>query len=163
VTLSLSRGTLSVGLIKLDPESWDRQCFWLSLSGCAVQISAKGPAILIEAFMVLLSPAREFPGLEPEISLEPLPARFGPICLFPQSFSYSLYIHSFIYSPLAVQPLVGPWHFLQFRYLLHTVGRTPWAGDQPVGRPLPTHRTTETQNKRTHKHSCLEWDSNPQF
>jgi hypothetical protein len=25
----------------------------------------------------------------------------------------------------------------------------PWMGDQPVARPLPTHRTTQTQNKRT--------------
>jgi hypothetical protein len=33
--------------------------------------------------------------------------------------------------------------------ILYTVGRTPWMGDQPVGRPLPTHRTTQTQNKRT--------------
>jgi hypothetical protein len=35
---------------------------------------------------------------------------------------------------------------------------TPRTGDQPVPMPLPTHRTTQTQNKRTH--SCLEWDSN---
>jgi hypothetical protein len=28
-------------------------------------------------------------------------------------------------------------------------GRTPWTGDQPVAWPLPTHR-----------HPCLEWDSN---
>jgi hypothetical protein len=41
------------------------------------------------------------------------------------------------------------------------IGRTPWASDQPVARPLPTHRTTQTQNKRTHRHSCLEWHSNP--
>jgi hypothetical protein len=27
------------------------------------------------------------------------------------------------------------------------VGRTPWMGDQPVERPLLTHRTTQTQNK----------------
>jgi hypothetical protein len=33
--------------------------------------------------------------------------------------------------------------------ILYTVGRTPWKGDQPVARPLPTHRTTQTQNKRT--------------
>jgi hypothetical protein len=33
--------------------------------------------------------------------------------------------------------------------ILYTVGRTPWTGDQPVTRPLPTHRTTQTQNKRT--------------
>jgi hypothetical protein len=29
---------------------------------------------------------------------------------------------------------------------------TPWTGDQPVARPLPTHRTTQTQNKRTDIH-----------
>jgi hypothetical protein len=33
--------------------------------------------------------------------------------------------------------------------ILHTVGRTPWTEDQPVARPLPTQRTTQTQNKRT--------------
>jgi hypothetical protein len=33
--------------------------------------------------------------------------------------------------------------------ILYTVGRTPWTGDQRVARPLPTHRTTQTQNKRT--------------
>jgi hypothetical protein len=33
--------------------------------------------------------------------------------------------------------------------ILYTVGRTPWTGDQPVARPLPTHRTTQKQNKRT--------------
>jgi hypothetical protein len=33
--------------------------------------------------------------------------------------------------------------------ILCTVGRTPWTGDQPVARPLPIHRTTQTQNIRT--------------
>jgi hypothetical protein len=33
--------------------------------------------------------------------------------------------------------------------ILYTVDRTPWAGDQPVERPLPTHRTTQAQNKST--------------
>jgi hypothetical protein len=33
--------------------------------------------------------------------------------------------------------------------ILYTVGRTPWTSDQPVARPLPRHRTTQTQNKRT--------------
>jgi hypothetical protein len=33
--------------------------------------------------------------------------------------------------------------------LLYKVGRSPWMGDHPVTRPLPTHRTTQTQNKRT--------------
>jgi hypothetical protein len=42
----------------------------------------------------------------------------------------------------------GPWPLFQFLNL-HTVGRAPWTGDQPVARPLPTHWTTQTQNKRT--------------
>jgi hypothetical protein len=30
---------------------------------------------------------------------------------------------------------------------LFTIGRTPWTCDQPVARPLPKHRTAQTQNK----------------
>jgi hypothetical protein len=71
------------------------------------------------------------------------------------------FIHSFIHLSMALQPFVGPWPLRQFRNLFYTDGRTPWTGDQPVARPLPTHRTTQTQNKRTHKHPCLERDSNP--
>jgi hypothetical protein len=48
---------------------------------------------------------------------------------------------------MAVQPF-GLWPFLSF-LILCTVGRIPWTGDQPVARPLLTHRTTQTQNKRT--------------
>jgi hypothetical protein len=33
--------------------------------------------------------------------------------------------------------------------ILYTVGKTPWTGDQPFARPLPAHRTTKIQNKRT--------------
>jgi hypothetical protein len=33
--------------------------------------------------------------------------------------------------------------------ILYRVGRTPWTGDQPDARPLPTHRTIQTRNKRT--------------
>jgi hypothetical protein len=33
--------------------------------------------------------------------------------------------------------------------ILYTVGRICWTGDEPISRPLPTHRTTQTQNKRT--------------
>jgi hypothetical protein len=45
-------------------------------------------------------------------------------------------------------------HFLDlgrvFSFLiLYTVGRTPWTSDQPVARPLPRQKTTQTQNKRT--------------
>jgi hypothetical protein len=42
--------------------------------------------------------------------------------------------------------------------VLYTVGRFPWTGYQPVAKPLPTRRTTQTQNKR--RYPCLEWDSN---
>jgi hypothetical protein len=49
---------------------------------------------------------------------------------------------------MILQPFVGPWPLFQ-SLTLHTVGRTPWTGDQPPARPLPTHRTTQTQNKRT--------------
>jgi hypothetical protein len=38
--------------------------------------------------------------------------------------------------------------FLSF-VIVHTVGKTPWAGDQPDARPLPTHSTAQTLNKRT--------------
>jgi hypothetical protein len=65
------------------------------------------------------------------------------------------------HSSMALQPFAGPWPLLQFRNLFYTDGMAPWTGDQLVARPLPTHRTTQTQNKRTHRHSCIEWDSSP--
>jgi hypothetical protein len=55
------------------------------------------------------------------------------------------------YLPLYVwlyTPFVGPWPLFSF-LVLYAVGRTPWTGDQPVARPLPTHKTTQTKNKRT--------------
>jgi hypothetical protein len=51
---------------------------------------------------------------------------------------------------MALQPFAGPWPLFQ-SLNLHIVGRTPWTGDQPVVRPLSTHRRTQTQNKRTKK------------
>jgi hypothetical protein len=48
---------------------------------------------------------------------------------------------------MALQPL---WNLVVFQFLnLYTVGRNPWTEDQPVARPLPAHRTTQTHNKRT--------------
>jgi hypothetical protein len=35
-------------------------------------------------------------------------------------------------------------------YSFFTDSRTPWANYQPVARPLPKHRTTQTQNKHIH-------------
>jgi hypothetical protein len=48
-------------------------------------------------------------------------------------------IYLWLYSPC------GPWPIFQSLNLYST----PWTGDQPVARPLPTHRTTQTENKRT--------------
>jgi hypothetical protein len=50
-----------------------------------------------------------------------------------------------IYGSISLVDLGSFFQFLN----LHTVGRTPRTGDQPVARPLPTHRTAETQNERT--------------
>jgi hypothetical protein len=44
--------------------------------------------------------------------------------------------------------LVDLGRFFSF-LILYTDGRNPWTGDQHVARPLPTHRTTQTQNKLT--------------
>jgi hypothetical protein len=52
-----------------------------------------------------------------------------------------------LYLSMTLQPFVGPWPRFQFLNPVHS--RTPWTGDQPVTRPLPIHRTTQTQNKRT--------------
>jgi hypothetical protein len=64
---------------------------------------------------------------------------------------------TFIHSSMALQPFVGPWPLLRVRNLFYTDRRTLRTSDQPVSRQLPTHRTTQTQNKRKR----LEWDSNP--
>jgi hypothetical protein len=53
-------------------------------------------------------------------------------------------IRIFIHSSMALQPFAGPWSLLQFCDLFYTDGRTPRTSDQPVARPLPTHRTTQT-------------------
>jgi hypothetical protein len=47
-----------------------------------------------------------------------------------------------------LQPFVEPWPLLNF-LIFYTASRTPWASDQPVARSLPTHRTTQIQNKCT--------------
>jgi hypothetical protein len=51
-----------------------------------------------------------------------------------------------IYLSMALQPW---WTLADFQFLnLYTVGRTPWTRDQPVARPLRTHRTAQTEKKR---------------
>jgi hypothetical protein len=46
-----------------------------------------------------------------------------------------------LYSPL------GPWPLIFQCHHHFTDGRTPWTSYQLVARPLPKHRTTQTQNK----------------
>jgi hypothetical protein len=70
----------------------------------------------------------------------------GPDYYGPTLVNSSLYlpIYLSIYLFMALQSL---WTLDAFQFLnLYTVGRTPWTGDQPVARPLPTHRT-QTENK----------------
>jgi hypothetical protein len=64
------------------------------------------------------------------------PNKFTSVSLFCLSPSV------WLYSPL---DLVRFFSLL----ILYTVDRIPWTEDQPIARPLPTHRTTRTQNKRT--------------
>jgi hypothetical protein len=64
------------------------------------------------------------------------------------------FIHQWLYSPL-----LGPGCFFRF-VTLHRVGKTPWTGDQPVARPLPTQRIAQHRINE-HRHPCLEQDLNP--
>jgi hypothetical protein len=50
--------------------------------------------------------------------------------------------------PRPYSPLLGPSLLFSF-VIFFTDGKTPWPSDQPVARPLPTHRRTQPQNKRT--------------
>jgi hypothetical protein len=51
---------------------------------------------------------------------------------------------------MTLQRFVGSWPPLrQFRKLFYIHCRIPWTEDQPVARTLPTHGTTQTQNKCT--------------
>jgi hypothetical protein len=60
-----------------------------------------------------------------------------------RSYGHRLSIYLRLYNPL-----LGLGRFFSF-LIFYTVGRTPWTSDQPVARPLPAHRTVQTQNKRT--------------
>jgi hypothetical protein len=76
--------------------------------------------------------------------------------LVQRSRMVELYIHSPIRFHCVVLNFFSLWLYSPFdlgrffsSLILYTVSRTSWTGDQPVARPLPTHRTTQTQNKRT--------------
>jgi hypothetical protein len=74
-------------------------------------------------------------------------AVLGPFEALP--YYIHTYIHLSIY--LCIYNLWGPWLLFQFLNP-DTVGRTPWTGDEPFARPLPTHSTTQTQINHTDIH-----------
>jgi hypothetical protein len=66
----------------------------------------------------------------------------------PRVLGHPTYNPPLCYLSMTLQPFAGPWPLFSF-LILRTVGRTPWTGDQHVARPLPAHRTTQTQDKGT--------------
>jgi hypothetical protein len=62
---------------------------------------------------------------------------------------------------MVVQPFCWALAAFSVSWSFYTVCRTPWTVDQPIARPLPAHRTAQTQNKNTQ--TCLKWESNPRF
>jgi hypothetical protein len=66
---------------------------------------------------------------------------------------YKAKIHNANLSPLSplslwIYSLLDRGRFLSF-LIVYTISKTPWMGDQPVARPLPAQRITQTQNKPT--------------
>jgi hypothetical protein len=58
-----------------------------------------------------------------------------------------VYLRTLLYIQWLFQPIQGPGLLFSSLIIFHS-GRTAWASDQLVARPLPKHRTTQTQNKR---------------
>jgi hypothetical protein len=67
----------------------------------------------------------------------------------------------FLSLSMALQPF-EPGRFYSFS-ILYTVGRTPWTGNQPVGRPLYLHKEQHKHRINAHRHQCLGWNSIPVF
>jgi hypothetical protein len=66
----------------------------------------------------------------------------------------------FIYSSVSLQHFVEPWPFLQFRnFFTQTVGLLGREISLSQGRYLNTGQ--HKHRIKTHRHPCLEWDSNP--
>jgi hypothetical protein len=81
-----------------------------------------------------------------DVKLTDSPGKKNPITYWTLSFIivFTIFFFNGPSSPFRAQASYSvPWSFF-------TVGRTPWTSDQLVARPLPKHRTTQTQNKRIH-------------
>jgi hypothetical protein len=91
--------------------------------------------------------------LRPEVQGVPLPFLIMKLrisCrLIIRLFHDCSQLHSLYFISLALQP---PWALdSAFHFHDHfTDGRNPWTRNQLVPRPLPKHRTTQTQNKHIH-------------
>jgi hypothetical protein len=70
----------------------------------------------------------------------------------PSSIIHSTYLSTVLQSLLDLGGDLGG--FFSF-LIIYTVCTTPWTGDQAVARPLPTHRTTQTQNES--KQTPIPW------
>jgi hypothetical protein len=83
--------------------------------------------------------SRTYPSLNNRRPTTVLPARRQHI----QGQSYNInYVQCF-----APGFYLGLGRFFSF-VILYTVGMSLWTGDQSAARPLPTHKTRQTQNKR---------------
>jgi hypothetical protein len=82
----------------------------------------------------------EFPGATPFMYTELIKSL---ALLYNSKIHLNNSLSVWLYSPLDLG------RFFSF-LILYTVGRTAWTGDQLVARPLPKHRTTQTQNKHIH-------------
>jgi hypothetical protein len=112
---------------------------------------------IVVRFPTGLRDFRSSPQLENRLYVPPDFYIGGCLIKSRDSFTFDLYNYEltlFIHSTMALQPFVEPWPLIQFRNHFYTDSRTPWTSDQPVARPPPTHRTTQTQNKRAHRHPC---------
>jgi hypothetical protein len=77
------------------------------------------------------------------------------LSIYESNLSSSLSIYLSIYLSVCLSiylwlysPLLDIGRFFSF-LIFYTVGRASWTGDKPVSRPLPAHRTAQTQNKLT--------------
>jgi hypothetical protein len=122
-----------------DLENGDHIFFWnIGLSSQQITLQ---PRSCLESYFCRL-----------QISVTPYPClipifyrSFNP--LFLKFWMYRLYSSTSVYLWL-YSPFLGLGRFFSF-LIFYTVGKTPWAGDDPVARPLSAQRIAQTQNKRT--------------
>jgi hypothetical protein len=73
----------------------------------------------------------------------------GLLLLYQSPYKLSIYLSMYLSTYLYLYSfLFDLGRFFNF-LIFFRVGTTRWTGDQPVARPLPTYRTTQTQNKCT--------------